>query len=335
MAQVQLADIIEPELFTDYVRQRTTELSAFFASGIIQQTDLMNQLVADGSTTFNVPFWNATASDEPNVGSDAPGTTSTPKKITAASQVGIKQYRNQSWSAMDLVAAVAGSDPMNEIVNNVASYWARVLNKNALQILQGIIADNIANDSGDMVYSIATDAALPVLAAETVSPDAIISAWATMGDHSGDLAGMAMHSTVYHNLQKQDVITFRPASEQNVMIPQYLGKDVVVDDTMPAIAGTNRITYWTALFGRGAFGYGEGNPRLATEVDRIPAAGNGAGQEVLFSRRHFGIHPGGFKWLSGSMAGTTPTNAELALAANWDRVFDRKNIPIALLKTNA
>ena len=63
-------------------------------------------------------------------------------------------------------------------------------------------------------------------------------------------------------------------------------------------------------------------------------AGDGGGQEFLVSRQERALHPTGTAWLAGSMALESPTNTELALATNWDKVVDRKLIPVAELRTN-
>jgi hypothetical protein len=83
-------------------------------------------------------------------------------------------------------------------------------------------------------------------------------------------------------------------------------------------------------------GYGVSEPRIAdgTEVENLPSAGNGGGQQILHSRVNVAVHPAGFAWKDGSVAGDSPTLAELAKAANWDRVFTRKAIPMAFLVTN-
>ena len=44
------------------------------------------------------------------------------------------------------------------------------------------------------------------------------------------------------------------------------------------------------------------------------------GVSQVFSRSVFGIHSPGFAWQGASMAGLSPTNNELAKAANWNRV---------------
>ena len=45
------------------------------------------------------------------------------------------------------------------------------------------------------------------------------------------------------------------------------------------------------------------------------------------------VHPAGFKWADGSVAGVSPTIAELADAGNWSRVVERKAVPLAFLKS--
>ena len=52
------------------------------------------------------------------------------------------------------------------------------------------------------------------------------------------------------------------------------------------------------------------------------------------NRRRFILHPRGVKFTSASVAGANPTNAELALAANWVRVWENKNVPVVAVTHN-
>jgi hypothetical protein len=69
-------------------------------------------------------------------------------------------------------------------------------------------------------------------------------------------------------------------------------------------------------------------------MERVQAAGNGSGQDIIYSRISNTFQPYGFSFISGSVAGQSATYAELKLAANWNRIHARKNIPIAFLETN-
>ena len=53
---------------------------------------------------------------------------------------------------------------------------------------------------------------------------------------------------------------------------------------------------------------------------------------MIVNRRQWVMHPRGVKWLGGTQAGVTPTNAELATATNWTRVYDPKQIRIVAFK---
>ena len=80
-----------------------------------------------------------------------------------------------------------------------------------------------------------------------------------------------------------------------------------------------------------------GSPKVPTEVDRKPAAGNGGGQDILFNRTEWIIHPVGHAY-AGTPPNGGPSNASttnnLAHADSWKRVFsERKQIRIARLIT--
>src|SRR5690606_34669751 len=97
-----------------------------------------------------------------------------------------------------------------------------------------------------------------------------------------------------------------------------------------------------ALIGQGAFGYGMGLPKVPLEYEREAARGNGGGAETLWTRRNMIVHPIGFSFTSASITGNgTETVArgagwtDLANAANWELVAERKQVPIAFLTVAA
>ena len=137
-----------------------------------------------------------------------------------------------------------------------------------------------------------------------------------------------MHSDIYRAALKADLIAFIPQS-QGAPIRTYRGLAVIVDDGLPSAGGN----YTTALFGPGAVGFGVSAPRIAegTEVENLPSAGKGGGQQILHSRVNLAVHPAGFTWQEASVVGESPSIAELDDAANWNRVFERKAIPLAFL----
>lgn len=337
MATTRLTDVIVPEVFFPYMVKRTKEKSAIFQSGILVTDANMSKFLSGGGRTANVPFWKDLDNTEAVVTNDNPADLITPQKISASKDVAARQVRAQAWSSMRLSAVLAGDDPMKRIAELVSDYWVRQFQRIMVASLHGVYLDNVANDSGDMVFSIGTDASTAITPAERISAEAILDTAQTMGDASDGVDTLIMHSVVYNNLAKQNLIDFIPDSEGKVRFPSYLGYRVIIDDGVKTIAGTNRTKYVTYLLGRGAICWNEAptSPSPNIEVEAKPDQGNGMGGDILYSRRQFVLHPYGIKWTDASTAGEFPTNAELATAANWDRVYpERKQINIAYLVTN-
>lgn len=334
MATVQIADIYNPLVFSAAEQEKQLELNAFLASGVMTMDPRINGMASVGGNKGELPFFKPLGTEEPNYSSDDPGANSTPNKIVSAKMEYRLASQNNSWSTMDLAVELALDKPADAITGRIGSYWATTNERRVIQSLVGVLADNVANDAGDMVVDVATDAAGAPVAAELISGEAIIEAEQTAGDHQGGFTAIAMHSRLFSNLRKQQLIDFIRDAENNTQFATYDGKRVVVDDSLPAVAGANRITYTSVLFGAGSVASGNGMVENPSELDRLPSAGNGGGQSVIHSRRSDIIHPLGFSFTSAAVAGQSATLAELATATNWDRVWERKNVPIAFLKTN-
>ncbi len=328
MAKTLISDVVVPDVFNPYVIERTAELSAIRRSGIAVRNPMFDTLATAGGKLINMPFWNdLTGNDE--VLSDSSALT--PAKIDAAQDIAVLLMRGKAWSANDLAKALAGDDPMRAIGDLVAEYWARREQDVLVNVLTGVFADNIANDASDHVNDISIAAGDSAAAGNLISADAVIDTAQLLGDAKDRLTAIAMHSAVHARLQKDNLITFQPTSAQDIGWGTYLGKTVVVDDNSERVAGgTNGFVYTTYLFGEGAIAIGEGGAPVPTETDRDSLAGD----DILINRRHFLMHPRGVAFQSVSVAGSSPTNAELATATNWDRVYDSKNVRLAALKTN-
>lgn len=331
----RLADVIVPEVFNRYLTRDTTTKSSIFESGIFRSDPMLSKFLAGGGLTVNVPIWNDLDDSDPDIASDDPEIEATPGNVDASKERAIRNIRTKGWQASDLTAELAGDDPMQRILSRVSMYWRRAYQRHLVKTLTGVFADNIANDSGDMVYDIGSDSASATTSAELVSAEAILDAAQTMGDNSDVLDIIIMHSVVYTRLAKQNLIDFIPNSAGNVKFPTYLGYRVVKDDNCRKVAGSNRIEYWTYLIGQGAIAWGEASVEIPVETYRLPNRGNGMGVEQLWTRRQYIMHPYGFDWTDTARAGKFPTNDEAATSSNWNRIAaERKQVRLALLITN-
>lgn len=313
MAKTQISDIIVPEVFNPYVIQRTAELSALAQSGVISNNPELDALATAGGKLINMPYWNDLTGDD-EVLSDSGALT--PAKITASQDVAALLMRGKAWSTNDLAKALSGDDPMMRIGDLVAEYWARRRQATLLSMLKGVfLSASMAGNSLD-VSALAGDLA-------KITGPTFIDALSKLGDSAGKITAVAVHSATYASLKKQNLVTTVKPSD-NEEIEYYMGKRLVVDDTCPVSTDV----YTTYLFGEGAIGLGNGAAPVPTETDRDSLAGD----DILINRQHFILHPRGVKFTSASVAGSSPTNAELQTATNWTRVYENKNVRIIEFK---
>jgi hypothetical protein len=319
-----IRDVIVPEVFNPYVIERTAELSAFYQSGIIARTPELDRLASSGGKLLNMPFWEDLTGDD-EVLSDS--TALTVGKIGSDKDVAALLTRGRAWSVNDLAKALSGDDPMAAIGDLVAAYWARRFQAILIKTLDGIFGhEDTGMNTNKHDISGTPDAEDDDVISAKTAVDAIYK----LGDNADKLTGFAMHSATVAKLTKDDLIETIPPSEGKPAVRMFLGKPVVVDDSLPVSNGV----YTTYIFGAGAFGWGEGGAPVPVETARDALAGD----DILIHRRHFILHPRGVAFknvnLSDGNDGTnaTPSNDNLANYLNWERVYESKNVRIVQFK---
>jgi len=348
MATVRLSDAIVPDVFLSYEAVNSPEITALMQSGVIASSATLDRIARNGGLTVTMPFWNdLDASIEENYSNDDPEDMATPLGITADIMRTRKAFINQGWAAMRLVAELTGSDPMARIRARTDAYFERRKQRRIIALLNGVMAANLAKNDGDMVIDVSElegDAG-------RFTNHAVIDASQTSGDAS-NFRAILMHSAIRTAALKRNEIEYVRESDTGLTLEYYKGLRVVVDDNTPSTGtGADRV-YTSILLGGGAFGFGgaegtaiaegEGTPQLPVEVDSTPRSGNGGGGEELWVRKTWLLHPNGYSWLeptgeAGDPALTefSPTVADLQNANRWRRVVDRKQVPLAFLRSRA
>jgi hypothetical protein len=332
-----IVDVIVPTHFAPYVIERTADLSAFFRSGIVATDTEFDDIASMGGTINNMPFWQD-IKDPSQVINDT--TRLTVNKIVAANDQCITHNRGNAWSANDLAKFLSGDDPLGAIEDLVAQYWARDLEKMLLASLSGIfgaasMAGNILDIHADVVAGSLTSA-------NYLTGETFVNGKFKLGDNAEKLVAIGMHSATEAALLKLDLIDFIPQSEGKPDLKKFQGLTVITDDFLPTVTGTNQTWYNTILFGEGAFALGAdkragdaivgGFGTWAVELGRDPL-GN---QTNLINRKRFILHPRGVRFTNTTVAAPnpSPTNAELALAVNWQRVYEAKNVRLVSILHN-
>ena len=330
MAGTTLQDVIVPELFNPYVINRTMELSALVQSGIITNNSEFDALASQAAPTVNMPFFEDLTGESEQI---IEGTDLDENKITSNKDVAAIIRRAKMWSATDLSAALAGSDPMAAIATRVAQFWSRDLQKELVALLDGIFGTIPAGEEGTppaetRLASNLLDISGKSGNAANWSGSAFIDAEQLLGDAKAQLTGICMHSATQAYLKKQNLIeTVQPSND--VAFGTYQGKRVIVDDGCPVKNGV----YTTYLFGNGAIALGNGNPVgfVPTETDR--AKRKGSGVDYLINRKTMILHPRGIAWQNAVVAKTEgPSRKEVADPKNWKPVYESKQIRIVAFK---
>lgn len=316
MAITRLTDMIVPEVFTQYTLQRSTELSNLISSGIIQQSPVLGGLINGGGSTFQMPFFQPLSGSSQIIEDGVPLTVS---KITTAQQTAVVMNRAGSWGSSFLAHYMTGADPMRAIGDLVAKWWV----EDEQQILTSLLGALFTPGTGVVASTHTKDESGTAL-----DNDMLIDAVHMLGDCYTKVSAMIVHSAVYAKMIKLNLIQFVQPTTQTMNIPTYMGLRVIVDDNGIASTGPNFDTY---IFGAGAISMGVGSidGREATETDRDSLQH----EDFLIQRRRYCFHPNGFKWTGATMAGTSPSNAEMGTAGNWQKVYEDKNIPMLCLRS--
>lgn len=332
-----IADVIVPTHFAPYVIERTAELSVFFRSGIVDTDPEFDEIASMGGTINNMPFWLDLHDPSQNLSDSVRMTTN---KITAANDQCITHVRGNAWSANDLSKYLSGDDPLGAVEDLIAEYWARDMEFMLIALLNGIFgASSMAVNTQTIGATSGGQTAANYLTGET-----FIAGKFLLGDNAEKLVAVAMHSATEAALLKLDLIDFIPQSEGKPDLKKFQGLTVITDDHLPVTAGGTAPynMYTTYLFGEGAIAMGTdrraGDPVIggfgtwAVELGRDPL-GN---QTNLINRKRFTLHPRGVRFTNFQVTAPypSPSNVDLAVALNWSRVFEAKNVRIVAINHN-
>lgn len=334
MADTKISDIIVPEVFAKYSLEKTRERSLLWKSGILAPDERLNMLATRGGAEVNVPFFKPLTGEDEVLSDSASLSVA---NISAYNMVAHVLMRGKAWGVNDLAEALSGDDPMGAIAEQTADWWNQQYQKTLLSVLKGIFGQALASTH------VATSS-------KALDISTIIDAESLLGAEGEEFAAVYMHDKVYYNLKKQNLITFQtldtttegkgtPKDLHNFIgalnrvapIPMFDGMVVIHEKNPELVSGSNN--YTTYLFKRGSVAFGDANAPVPVETDRDKLAGT----DLLIMRRHYLVHPYGLSFVAsgnGALAGSSPSNAELATKEKWTKVAtDDRSIGIVKITT--
>jgi len=328
MAGTKLTDVIVPELFNPYVINKSMELSALVQSGIVANNSAFDKLASQAAPIINMPFFEDLTGESEQI---IENVDLEDNKITSNKDMACIIRRAKMWSATDLSAALAGTDPMGAIAGLVADFWVRDMQKELIAILKGIFGtaeDVDASTKETRLASNLLDISERTGDSANWTASGFIDAQQLLGDAQSRLTAVVMHSATWSYLKKQNLIeTEHPSVD--VSFETYQGKRVIIDDGCPVENGV----YTTYLFGEGAVALGNGSPVgfVPTETERDKKKGSGV--DYLINRKTYIMHPRGVSFTNAEVEKTEgPSRLELANPKNWKPVYEPKQIRIVAFK---
>ena len=305
MAATSLNDVIIPQVYSDYVVEKTAELSAFYQSGVAVADPVIAAKANGGGNFVNLPFFNDWSGNDETI----TDTTDLPlNAVTAGDDVAVKIFRGNALANVDIVTLLAGANPLQAVGNLAASYWARKEQAAMISVLQGAF-------TGPLASSHVLDITGLSGTANKLSAGAVLDAKQLLGDNADYLSAIVMHSAKFTDLQKQQLITFVTPAGAPVGFNTYLGYRVIVDDMMPVSSGN----YTSYILAQGAVVHQELTVPNPIEQQRLGTQS----KDILITRSGFITHLRGVKWNNTT---SNPTNAQLADGTHWTQVYQNKQI---------
>ena len=256
------------------------------------------------------------------------GGTYAVNNIDSYKDIGVILHRIEKFGAEDLGAIISGQDPTGAIKSMISRYFARNSAARILDVLKGVFAT-----SGPLVTANKTDVFVDdatVANQVFLTPGIAAPAAAKIGDNMFDLGVWLMHSATAAKLLASGYLETSPnglAYEIDGMeVKRFMGKPVLVSDTIGTTAGANATKYRTYLAAKGALFLGtqkEINPEYSRDSNKI---------DIISTDYHFCPHVRGCKWIGT----TNPEDSSLILGTNWALAYsDTKQVRVIAIDHNA
>jgi len=315
MAKIQLQDLFQATLWTNDVLNEAPELKNILNSPLITTSPDLQSVVnaTNAGSRFEMPYIDEPDYTEPEAMDDSDDEITT-NKLAWANMFAVLGLYSKAYKYSHLAALLArDSDPARVIRDVIGNYWGRDLQRRMINILVGIskkAGADLTLDAGD----------------NGIDTSVIIDGASLLGDHQDKFEEMFIHSKIYADLKKQNLIDVIPPSEEGAKpIEVYGNYKVTVNDLMPVEEDADGNKHYTTIIAqRGIFAFAQkelGGDMPLIELHRNPLTGKGSGNTTVISRQGFVLHPVGWSW---KKSGMSPTLADLAKDTNWEKKFQTK-----------
>lgn len=328
----------DEEVFADMMTESDFWSNPILASGVVRQDNSIMDLIGDKGNVATIPMYKPISIHDSNMAAlnNDGETNNVPVEIAGDKQTCMLIQRMKAFKAKDFTKELTGADPLTHIKNSIQKYYTQVWEDELMNIAQAVLGvAALAEHVTDLSVTSGT-----VEAANKINETTLIDAEQTaLGDMSGGLGLIFMHSKIYAAYQKLGLVEFDKYTvgnviQQEVTLPRIGGKLVKVTDYYTVDTSVSGFpVYKTYLFGEGAFLSADKNNyenQYTTSYDPETAAGT----DKFYTKQGKVLHPNGLSLAVDSIAKESPTKAELGAKANWALKFNHKNVKMGVIKSN-
>lgn len=357
-ASTNIAQLWTPDIWIRGLSEKMRHFPSLVSSSIVKRTPEFDALAAGAGITVNIPYFRdiTDQADAPQVENAEPNY----QAIGSGKQIAAICNRETANNVSALAAAVSGTEPVEEIVGQLAKRRQKQRQTTMIAQLRGIFGfSNGPGGAGALQANrndIFSETGANPGANNLISTFSVIDTIAQLGELADTTlgGGILMHPTIRASLLKQDQIAFEHYSMQNATVlagpapatgpgyvEYYKGYRVFVDVNLYRAGGVSGYVFDTYIFAPGVFAWGEkpqvGGPLNQPVIDVASLnywAQAPSNVASIYDRTRFIIHPNGMRW-TGAPAGQSATNAEFATAGNWTLDYSTADrVGIVCLRSN-
>lgn len=339
MAHTTIANLWTPQIWIPTVDERARSLPGLITSGAFAQSPLFDAAASGAGTSVNLPFFQDLTDTLDGIQVEA--TAPSVNNVGSAQNVAPILNREVAFGSNALAKAVAGKDPVEAITMMLGANRQKRLQRTALNILRGLFAFGSAPATAAALSACRSDVSLEAgaspAAGQLIDSTKFNNAVALMGELQQNLAGGVIwcHPLIRAALLNADTNSFERASKGDLMLETYKGIPMYTSNLLSRAGTTSGTTYDTYVIAAGSIGWGLKPQTSGIDVSSLQYYPDPTkNQETIYDRTRALIHINGTKW-TGTPAGQSATDAELATSTNWSLAYQTADrVGVVQIRTN-
>ena len=318
----------DEEVFAGMMQEADYWATPIILSSIVQQDSSIMDLIGEKGNVATIPIYKPLDAFEDNMEAlnNDGMTNNTPVEISGDKQTCMLIQRMKAFQAKDFTKELTGADPMTLIRNKIAGYYNQVWERELMNIAQAVMQ---VTELKSHVLDLGTKS----IEASTVYD----AEQAALGDMAGGLGLMVMHSMIFKEYKKMEMVDYDKyvvdgVIQKEITLPTIAGKHVLVTDRFTSTGEGSEAVYSTYLFGEGAFlSCDKKNYENQYTTNYDPETS--AGIDKFYTKQGKVLHPNGLSLAVDKIAKESPTFTELGTPTNYALKFNPKNVKMGLIKS--